>query len=137
MRFPAPSLKAPIDGKNFSEGEPIPLEWEPVGTLGPSEFYQVTLAYTHSGATWYDEVPWTKNTQWMVSEHEYLLDLSDDGRFVWSVQVARQTGVDAAGKPTGSTVSPMSGQRAFTWSASSGGGGGGGGEKTPEPPPPP
>jgi hypothetical protein len=136
MRFPAPVLQTPSDGQNFSEGEPIPLQWQPVGTLGADEFYVVTLAYTHFGETWYDEVPWTKNTQWLASEHEYLLDLSDDGRFVWSVQVVRQTDVDAAGQPSGTAVSPMSDQRTFTWTASGGGGGGGGGSNTPEPPPP-
>jgi hypothetical protein len=134
MRFAAPVLQTPSDQQNFSEGEPILLQWQPVGTLGSNEFYVVTLAYSHSGATWYDDVPWTKDTQWLASQHEYLLDLSDDGRFVWSVQVTRQLGVDAGGRPTGPAVSPMSGQRTFTWTTS--GGGGGGGNETPEPPPP-
>jgi hypothetical protein len=135
MRFGAPVLQTPSDQQNFSEGEPILLQWQPVGTLGTNEFYVVTLAYNHSGATWYDDVPWTKDTQWQASNHEYLLGLSDDGRFVWSVQVTRQLGVDAGGRPTGPAVSPMSDQRTFTWTAS-GGGGGDGGDKTPEPPPP-
>ena len=125
-------LLGPPDGVSFSQDAEIVLEWQPLAGLPADGYYVIMVVYSHRGETWYDEVPWTQNTQWLASEHEYLLGLSDDGRFVWSVQVVRQTGVDAAGRPKGTEVSPMSDQRTFTWTASGGGGGG----NTPEPPPP-
>ncbi len=52
-----------------------------------------------------------QDTSWRLNEHDYLLDLSDDGQFHWSVQVMRQTGVDADGKPIGEPLSGRSDER--------------------------
>lgn len=108
------------------------MAWQPVGSLPADAYYAVTVAYVHNGVEWYDEVPWTRGTSWTMSEHSYLLDLSDDGQFRWSVQVVRQTGVGADGKPTGLSLSAPSAVRTLIWRRPSGGGGGG----TPPPPPP-
>jgi hypothetical protein len=99
-----------------------------VGTLGANAYYVVFLAYQHSsGAVWYDETPWLKDTRWLASDHDYLLDFSVDGVFTWSVQVLRNP-VYEGGKPTGTPLSPMSAQRTFVWKRGGGG--------TPESPPP-
>ena len=106
-----------------------------MGLLPANGYYVVTLDYTHNGATWTDDTPWTKQAQWTVSEHAYLPDLSDDGRFRWSVRVMRQTGTDAQGRPTGVALSPASGERTFTWQRASGGSSSGS-KRTPTPAPP-
>jgi hypothetical protein len=127
--FPAPVLLAPSDGQVFSDRDEIVLSWQPVGQLPADVYYVITVAYSHLGATWYDETPWTRNANWMLSEHRYLLDLADDGQFHWSVQVMRQTGIDANGRPTGVAVGPMSVVWMLYWRS-------GGGETRPTPLPP-
>jgi hypothetical protein len=109
-----------------------------VEELAADAYYAISVAYTHLGETWFDDVPWTRSTTWTLTEHSYLQDLSDNGQFVWSVQVVRQTGTDASGKPTGVPLSAPSEERMVTWRRESGGGGGGGGggANTPAPPPP-
>jgi hypothetical protein len=123
VQLPAPGLAAPADGQVFAHSDDIVLEWQSVGQLPADAYYVVTLAYSHHGDTWYDETPWIKNTWWVMSEHRYLLDLSDDGLFRWSVQIKRQTGVDNQGAPIGLPSSPMSKERTLTWRASAAGGG--------------
>jgi hypothetical protein len=119
--FPAPVLLAPLNGHLFSEGEEIVLAWLPVGSLPADVFYVPTVSYSHQGATWSDETPWTQNTRWTLSEHRYLLDLSDDGLFYWTVQVMRKTGEDGNGRPVGRPVSPVSEEGSFTWTYGFGG----------------
>jgi hypothetical protein len=114
---------APPDGQKFPGDAEIVLSWQSVGQLPANVYYVITVAYSHFEETWYDETPWTKNTSWTLSEHRYLLDLSDDGQFRWSVQVMRQ--------PAGIAVSPMSEVRTLIWRTE-----GGGPSKPPTPPPP-
>jgi hypothetical protein len=118
--FPAPALLAPPNRHVFFEGDEIVLAWLPVGHLPADVFYVPTVSYSHQGATWTDETPWTQNTRWTLSEHRYLLDLSDDGLFYWTVQVMRKTGEDRNGRPVGRPVSPMSETRFFSWTRESG-----------------
>ena len=113
--LPAPMLLAPPDGAAFSQDAEIVLEWQPLAGLPGDGYYAITVAYSHSGEAWYDEVPWTRDTSWTLSEHDYLLDLSDDGWFRWSVQAMRQTGVDADGDSVGVALSPSSGVWALRW----------------------
>ena len=136
--LPAPALLSPPDRQDFSPDAEIVLAWQPVEELAADAYYAVSVAYTHLGETWFDDVPWTRSTTWTLTEHSYLQDLSDNGQFVWSVQVVRQTGTDASGKPTGVSLSAPSEERMVTWRRESGGGGGGGGggANTPAPPPP-
>jgi len=134
--LPAPVLLAPRDGAVFSRDAEIVLEWQPLAGLPDDGYYAITVVYSHRGETWYDEVPWTRDTSWTLSEHNYLLDLSDDGRFWWSVQAIRRTGVDAAGNPVGETLSLSSDVWTLDWMRA----GDGDGEPTQSPgqtPPPP
>jgi LysM repeat protein len=131
-QYPAPVLASPVDGELFRDRDPIPLTWQPVGQLGPDDYYVTTVAYLHLGETWYDETPWTKETHWTLSEHRYLLDLSDNGQFRWAAQVMRRTGIDDEGRPLGIAVSPSSEVRTLIWEASTDGDG----RDTPAPPGP-
>jgi hypothetical protein len=121
VRFPAPVLLSPQNRHVFLEADEVVLAWLPVGPLPANVFYVPTVSYSHEGATWNDETPWTQNTRWTLSEHRYLLDMSDDGLFFWTVQVMRKTGEDANGRPVGRPVSPMSEERFFSWTHGSGG----------------
>jgi capsular exopolysaccharide synthesis family protein len=131
--FPAPTLLAPPDRQDFQPNAEIVLTWEPVGELPADAFYVVSVAYIHFGETWFDDVPWSKDTSWTLTEHTYLKDLSDNDEFRWSVQVVRQTGTDAGGKPTGVPLSPKSEERLVIWKTE----GSGGGSGVPPPLPPP
>jgi hypothetical protein len=51
----------------------------------------------------------------------YLLDLSDNYEFDWSVHVMQKAGEDANGRPTGQSLSPMSEVRILIWKPASGG----------------
>jgi hypothetical protein len=113
-------LAEPVDGQVFSVRDPISLIWLPVGQLGPDEYYVATVTYLHLGESWRDEPVWTKQTQWALSDHQYLLDLSDDGRFRWEVQVMRETGIDDEGRQQGVPVSLPSEARKLVWQAPSG-----------------
>jgi hypothetical protein len=120
--FPAPILLAPLNRHVFFAGDEIVLAWNPVGPLPANVFYVPVVWYSHQGATWIDETPWTRDTRWTLSEHRYLLDLSDDGLFFWTVQVKRKTGEDENGRPVGRPVSPTGEERFFSWTYDSGGG---------------
>jgi hypothetical protein len=128
-------LSSPVDGQVFSANDAVILQWEPVGVLPEGVYYVTTVAYSHLGDTWYDETPWIQATSWTLSEHRYLLDLSDDGEYRWSVQVMRQTGVDDDGRPIGVARSPTSDVRMFFWRPAEERAGTGGG--TPGAPPTP
>ena len=128
--MPSPDLLSPEDGWEFTVGEEIVLRWESVGTLPADAYYVVTVAYYHLGDTWYDETPWLRETNWTLSEHEYLVDLADDSRFFWSVQVMLRTGQDAEGNPTGIALSPSSETWSLFWYRPAGS------VPTPVPPPP-
>ena len=95
-----------------------------MGPLPAEAYYEITVAYLHSGETWYDEIPWTKETQWTFSEHNYLLDLADDGEFRWSVRVMQRTGANAQDRPIGTPLSPLSDEWTLIWRRSGGGGSG-------------
>jgi hypothetical protein len=133
-RLPAPTLLTPSERQDFTEDSEVVLAWRAVGVLPPDARFVITVAYTHLGETWHDEVPWTRETSWTLSEHRYLLDLSDDGQYQWSVQIMRQTGIDANGKPVGVSLSPPSDVRTLSWRRAVRGGGGPG-DKPPPPPP--
>jgi LysM repeat protein len=113
--FPAPTLLSPADGQVFPTDAQIALMWQSLGSLSLDEYYVITVAYTHNGGTWYDDKVWTQETNWMLTEHNYLLELSDDGRFQWYVQVMQQTGTDETGKPIGILRSPKSKVRTVIW----------------------
>ena len=130
--LPAPTLLAPLDGAVFSDRDEIDLSWQPVGPLPEDAYYVVTVAYIHLGDTWYDETPWTKDTSWRLSDHSYLLSLSDDGSFRWWIQVMRQSGIDEEERPTGIALSARSEIWNLIWKGEDAGPA----EGTPLPPPP-
>jgi LysM repeat protein len=130
--LPVPTLLAPADGQVFSDRDEIELRWQSIGPLPADTYYVITVAYTHLGEIWYDETPWTQESSWRLSDHVYLLSLSDDGSFRWSVQVMRQTGVGEEGRPTGVALSESSEVRSLIWRGESSGSTQG----TPPPPPP-
>jgi hypothetical protein len=107
-----------------------------MGVLSPDAYYVIRVGYAHLGDTWFDEVPWTRDTSWILSAHRYLLDLCDDGKFWWSVQVVRLAGTDGSGEPDGVPLSARSEERVLIWRRASSGGGSRGGGETPAPPPP-
>ena len=116
----APELLSPEDGQAFSENDEIVLRWQSVGVLPRDAYYVITVAFYRLGEVWYDDTPWTEDTSWALGEHDYLLDLSDDGQFQWSVQVMRQTGLDNDGKPSGNVISMSSETWSLTWRRSAG-----------------
>jgi hypothetical protein len=100
--------------------------------LAEGAFYEVTVAYSHLGERWFDDVPWLRETSWTLTSHDYLPGLSDDGNYWWSVQVVRQIGTGADGKPVGVPLSAPSEERLVTWRKPASGEG----FSTPEAPPP-
>lgn len=114
-KIPAPVLRSPPDGDVYSFRDEVVLEWEPVGQLAADEFYVPIVERTQWGNQVLDETPWTKETQWRMSDHEYLLEYSDDGEFRWAVQVMRRTGTNEKGRPEGTPRSPMSEVRTLIW----------------------
>jgi hypothetical protein len=111
----APLLLAPPDGQEFPADARIVLTWQPADELPLEAYYMITVSYTHEGETWNDDVPWTQDTSWTLSEHDYLLALADDSRFRWSVHVVQQTGVGADDKPIGVPLSPPSEVWTLIW----------------------
>jgi hypothetical protein len=129
--LPAPGLVSPSDGATFYRSDWVLLEWYAVPGMPADAFYAIAVSYQHQGNTWYDDIPWTKETSWLMNDHAYLVDLSDDTLFHWSVQVMRKTGEDPNGKPIGIPLSPSSFASRLFWLRSNHGGG-----NTPPPPTP-
>ena len=98
----------------------ITLEWQSVGVLPADVYYVVAVVYTSNGALQNDDKVWIRKTSWLLNDHQYLIDLSDDGRFQWSVRVMQQTGTDANGKPTWEPRSAKSEVRTLIWKRASG-----------------
>jgi hypothetical protein len=116
-RLPAPVLLQPLEGQVFGRQDEINLHWKPVGQPGTDVYYAISVSYSHAGETWHDETPWITDTVWLMSQHLYLLHLSDDGHFCWAVQAMRRLDVDPAGTPVGEALSPPSARRCFIWYA--------------------
>jgi len=115
--LPAPLLGYPRQGMRFRAADVVDLQWKPVGSLPSDAYYVPSLTFFHYGEKWTDETPWLKDCTWRLSDHAYLLTLSDDGVYRWSVRVMRKTGVDAQGRPVGVPVSPASEVWTFHWTA--------------------
>jgi hypothetical protein len=110
----APKALRPANRSTFAAYDVV-LEWSPIKQkLTANEYYIITVFFKHDGARWNDYA-YTQTTRWSVAEHDYLLDLSDDGLFEWSVQLIRATGKDPLGIPTGKAVSAPSAPQTFLW----------------------
>jgi tetratricopeptide (TPR) repeat protein len=131
--LPVTTLLEPEDGATFEGIETqIILKWKPIKpALAPDEYYRLTMPYNHEGQVWIDYV-WTKETNWLVSQRQYLLDLSDDGRFAWSVALIREprAGINNLAEDD-ILLSQPSAERVFVWQAGGNGGDGGGGPTVP------
>jgi hypothetical protein len=129
ISYAAPTLISPHENGHYAGVSPIPypeLTWSSVGTLGPDEYYHVTIDYNHSDGI-YQENGFTKDVRWRVPDYLYSL-LVTPRECHWSVEVVQATETDADGNPTEFVpVSPPSETRVFTWLEGSGGGGGNGG----------
>lgn len=126
--LPSSTLLGPEDGFVFEGPETqIMLTWSPVKpALGPDEYYRLSMPYNHEGRVWIDYA-WTKETSWLASQRQYLLDLSDDGRFAWSVALIRQPGAEINNLAEDDILlSQPSAERVFVWRVGGGGDGGGG-----------
>lgn len=120
-RLSGPTPVEPADGASFDSNSTVVLRWTPVKpTLDAGEIYVVTITYRNKGAIWTD-VAWTQETQWRLNEHSYLLGMSDDGVFNWSVRLLRQSGTDDKGAPKGDDLSASSSVRVLVWRAAAGG----------------
>jgi hypothetical protein len=109
-------LGHPREGLQFEEGDVVELQWEPVPDLPDGAYYVPTVAYSHDGAMWIDDIPWLRVDTWTLSQHAYLPKQSDDGLFHWSVRVMCQTGVDpSTGRPVGIALSEPSEMWTFLW----------------------
>jgi hypothetical protein len=119
-QLPAPVLLSPANGQEFTANAQITLEWQSLGSLPADVYYVVAVVYTSNGVLQNDDKVWIRKASWLLNEHQYLIDLSDDGRFQWSVQVMQQTGTDANSKPTGTALSQKSEVRTLIWRRASG-----------------
>ena len=135
-RLAGPTPLEPGDGAAFDGGSTIVLRWTPVKPgLDANELYLITITYRNKGAVWTDTA-WTQETQWRLNEHGYLLGMSDDSVFNWSVRLLRQSGTDAKGVPQGDDLSLPSSLRSLVWRPPAAGADSGGGGGRPEPAPP-
>lgn len=111
----ASQLQTPPDGETFGFPNTPHLRWQGIKSpLAEDELYLVTIKFKHFGEIWTDYA-WSTSPHWHVGEHEYLLTLSDDGRFEWSVQLIRQTSTNNDGVPQGPALSQHSQTRVFYW----------------------
>jgi hypothetical protein len=96
------------------------LAWQYDQPLVEDEYFRVQIDFWHYSETWYD-VHWVKETRFEVPA--YVYDLLVDSQFTWRVAVARQTGVDKNGVPTGPVLSGESEAVHCIWFKGGGGGG--------------
>lgn len=90
------------------------MSWTTNYSLGPNQFFEIALRYTHSGAE--VVVPtYVQTWQWFVDPALYLqADQETNRAYYWHVRtVLRST--DAAGKTTYIPLSPTSEERVFFW----------------------
>ncbi|MHB0874990.1 MAG: serine/threonine-protein kinase [Anaerolineae bacterium] len=107
--LPAPMALLPEDGATVNTG--AVLSWTPVKELTPDEYYLLRIVFPHGDTTWYD-ISWLKQTSWSVPGY-FGLSHSTTGWYTWTVTVARQTGIDSNGKPTGEPIGVASEPRRF------------------------
>lgn len=124
--LPAPVSLEPKDQDMIAADKIVQFRWTWNGMLAGDQYFVITIAFPHDGATWYD-VHWLKDMS--VTAPDYLTGLITGDRVcTWNVTIMRQTGTDRNGAPAGVPVSQASANRTFTWQAAGTGG---------EPGPPP
>ena len=116
---PVPIL--PADRAIFNAVEDVQLAWTPVRSqLAENQYYLITLTFTYRGKVFTDHA-YSTQAEWSLADHAYLIDLADNGRFVWSVYLLQAAGFRDDGVPVGTGLSAPSVEREFTVSLPSGG----------------
>jgi hypothetical protein len=93
---------------------PIKLSWTTNFTLGPDQFFEITLRYTHQG-TEVVVLNYVQDQQWSVERSLYQqADQETNGAYRWRVR-AVQRGSDPAGKTFYFPVSYPSDEWVFYW----------------------
>ena len=107
LKYPAPALLEPPDGRPVSWQSTVIFEWSSVGTLGGDQYYHVHLERrpTSESEQWYGDYVYTKETSFLA-ETSFLSPFhppADRGpaTVYWWVRVVRKTGEDESGKPVG------------------------------------
>ena len=116
---PLPSLEAPVprqpaDGTTYEKKMTIRLSWTASFSLGPEQFFEITLRYTHQG-TEVTRAYYVQDRQWDVdSALDPLADLESNWAYHWRVRAVQQ-GLDPAGKTFYAPVSYPSDEWVFYW----------------------
>jgi hypothetical protein len=101
--LPAPELSSPALGTRvMGAAQPIVLQWQPLKTLGPDEFYRVRIDYDYSESNTSLDY-WTQDTQMVLPPELY--NLPNCGVFNWTVTLMQKTGTDKDGQPEGTELS--------------------------------
>ena len=115
-RYTAPDLLSPDDGAILETGEDNPptLAWTSVGTLGPDEYYVVTIPHRLG----VDE-QWTTDTSLTLPKYLFRLGFSDR-RYQWDVRVKQHTGTKPNGGMDGTDRGEVSVSRVLVWRSTGG-----------------
>ena len=114
--YPAPNLLLPQDGSPFSLAQDtITLQWASVGELRENEYYRINVEDITEGTGTRIIIDYVKDTKYIVPS-SFRPNETTPHIMRWWVEVARQTGVTAAGEPSYTSGGAASLKRVFTWS---------------------
>jgi hypothetical protein len=109
MKYGAPVLLEPEDGAKFIEGNIVTLRWQSVGELAPDEQYAVRLIYSFQQETTFQGSN-LRETEWTIPVSLYGQVDGPENLYEWFVVVERLND-----DGSGTTISPESERRTFTW----------------------
>jgi len=105
----------PFGNYPFGQGDPIWLEWEPVGPLAENELYGVSLRFVGlDGQIIYDGAWVEGETKWLVPKEDFDKAHRQERAFQWDVTVVRKI-VNPDGTTRGENISPTSETWVFYW----------------------
>ncbi len=116
--YPAPQPLAPENGAVFKGADAkITLEWQPVTRAGltESEWYMISLQYTGRDGKPAEQVGWSREARWTVSQEWWNEAFPNARTFQWQVTATRIEGVDPFASPSRIPISPPSSARTFVW----------------------
>ncbi|RME97755.1 MAG: hypothetical protein D6768_18925 [Chloroflexi bacterium] len=108
LKYPAPVLLSPEDGKAFTGITEVKLEWEPV-ELAADEQYAVRIVYPFNGQITYGGAQ-VKEPWWVVPLKLYKQIDPPENRYEWFVVIERLND-----DGSGTAISPESPRKSFTW----------------------
>jgi hypothetical protein len=109
MKYGAPVLLEPKEGAEFIEGNIIQVRWQSVGELAPDEQYAVRLIYSFQQETTFQGSN-LRETEWTIPVSLYGQIDGPENLYEWFVVVERLND-----DGSGTTISPESERRTFTW----------------------